>query len=624
MSSEDEASSSKSGKWAAEAFGFLRFYQRVGNQLWGLILMEIGWAALLLLVSKLLPDEGPRRLRGAAITDIFLIGGIVIALWWSFSSGVYLYGWLIVQRVLRAGALLVLYATFSLLAAVRLIFNWREVNRTEKRLKDEEEAAEEKVPVPPAREETPMTPEAELNKKKTEEEALRDKSRFLKAVKLVDEKSKKPGVPWPLRVGHLFERPMEGCIKLCARLKSGGRIGLAPIYSFTFEEDSKAAKAPLQAFAAGVDRLQIKLRHLVSIQSLRFDVLPTAVNVKTSRQARLLRGLFGFDAVLWGSYVSTDPPEIALQLEAARPEPKKEESDWNRTWHDLDLFKNVSQIENEGMVIDQDDLLDAYIAVAMAMVHALNAREFRPGGPFGGKLDMLRLYKYSDPRVIISALVTDGLFSLPAEPLRRTAEPTPAVEHRRKAHPSRSNFSSNRTAKETLVDVAGKWVAQQLDSTGSWEERYPNEFLEDVAARCVELRPLEPENYYRLAAIRLILGKVGAARRDLDAATTNDTLARRIAPTPLSIKAGMAIRDLDHPSYQGREFREAQCAIYVARAVARGGDKVREDLATKFKETNVYVFRAYDKSPLSPSQTILFETLKLDDLAGSGSEDKAT
>jgi hypothetical protein len=68
-------------------------------------------------------------------------------------------------------------------------------------------------------------------------------------------------------------------------------------------------------------------------------------------------------------------------------------------------------------------MLDAYVAIAMALVHALNTRDFRRGGGvFGVQLDRLRLYNRSNRNAILTALVEDGLFSLPAVPLRREAE----------------------------------------------------------------------------------------------------------------------------------------------------------------------------------------------------------
>jgi hypothetical protein len=416
--SEKGESKSESGKWASEAFGFLRFYQRVGNQLWGLILIEIGWAVLVLLIAKMLPEQGQKKIHHKSIIDIFLIGAAGLALCWCFSSGVYLYARLLLGRILSGLAALLFYLAFWVLFVLRFLFLFSELRRTRKRLRDEETAAEKKEPIEAAAEKPPASPEIEAEVKKLAK-LERDKACDEKALELLDEKAKQLNAPWTLKVARTFETLALPCALGLSRLKLGGRIGLAPIYSFTFEEDRKAAKAPLQAFATGVDRLQNKLQYLVSIQLVRFEVLPPAVKVTTSRRAKMLRSVFGLDAVLWGSYVSIDPPLIAMQIETARAKPKDEKDAWIRK---LEIFKGLDPIENEGIIVDQEDTLDAYVAVAMALVHALNAREFRSGGLFSKPFDRLGLYDSSNRNAIITTLVEDGLFALPAVPLKRGAE----------------------------------------------------------------------------------------------------------------------------------------------------------------------------------------------------------
>ena len=288
------------------------------------------------------------------------------------------------------------------------------------------------------------------------------------------------------------------------------------------------------------------------------------MKVTTSGRAKMLRWLFGFDAVLWGSYASIAPPLISMQIETARSKPKDEGNAWSRTWRKLQIFEALDQIENEGVIVDQEDMLDAYVAVAMALVHALNARDFRHGEMFGEHLDRLRLYNRSNRNAIITALVEDGLFALPIVPFRRDAESEAVAEGRRTLWRTRSNFSSSPTAKEVLIDVAGKWLGSQLFSWMSRDDRFPTEFLEDVALRCTELQPQEPENYYRLAAIRLMLGKTDEARKAIDTARAQDSLARRIPTIPLSVKAQMAIEELDRLS-DNKRAKEAECAI-ISRA----------------------------------------------------------
>ena len=47
------------GKWMAEAFDFLRLFRRVGRNGFGLLILEIGWALLVLLLGQLPHPDGP-------------------------------------------------------------------------------------------------------------------------------------------------------------------------------------------------------------------------------------------------------------------------------------------------------------------------------------------------------------------------------------------------------------------------------------------------------------------------------------------------------------------------------------------------------------------------------------
>lgn len=628
MSSENEEAESESGKWAAEAFGFLRFYQRVGNQLWGLILMEIGWAALVFLISKMVGEKGENKIHHVAIIDIFLVGSLIVALCWCLSSGVYLYAYLVLKRIAMGIATFLLFTAVGLLVIIEGVFKYGAFKRIERRLRLKEEAKTNRLAK--TTDEKPLVkPEIEtaLRKRLTQEaQQKRDESRTSKAWKWADWIAKQPGAPWPLRVARVFDRTGKICVFGLRWLKSGGRIALAPIYSFTFEEDRNAAKAPLQAFAAGVDRLQNRLSRLPSIQLIQFEVLPVALNVMTARRAKTLRWLFGFDAVLWGSYISTQPPKIAVQIDTARPRTEDEESAWDRTWRSLDLFSRLDEVENEGIIVDQEDALDAYVGISMALVHALHARSFRRRGALFAPLDKLGFYNRSDRLAIVTEVVKDGLFALPAAPLRSPAKSEDVTEYIGTPYPSRSNFTSSPTAKEVLIDLAGKWLGDQLSGLTLEDERYPPEFLEDVALRSTELRPADAENYYRLAAIRLLLGKTAEARTAIEAACAHNSRTRRIATSPILVQAQMAIED--RLSFGERDLKEAKCAVYVARAVARGGDKIRTRLIEEFKKTDLYRTRRlealanevrnekgekFEMQLLSPAGTILFESLALND-----------
>jgi hypothetical protein len=132
-----------------------------------------------------------------------------------------------------------------------------------------------------------------------------------------------------------------------------------------------------------------------------------------------------------------------------------------------------------------------------------------------------------------------------------------------------------------------------------------------------QLEPQDPGNYYRLAAVRLLLGKTDEARKAIEEAGAHDLLARESSRHYLSARA---IVDMDLNLSHG-ERKEAVCAIDVARAVARGGDEERCRLAEEFKKTNIYrrleikaeQARDFEDLSLSPIYTMLFESLGLKD-----------
>ena len=163
---------------------------------------------------------------------------------WCFSSGVYLYGRLLLARVLSGLATVLLTLAFWLLMVLQLLFVSRELDRALKRLRNEEKVAEKKEPSAAATEKPPVAPEneADFKKRAKAEQRKRDEARMEKANDFVQAKMKQPNASWPLRVARAFDPPAKACVDGLSSLKSGGHIGLAPIYSFTFEEDRNAAK----------------------------------------------------------------------------------------------------------------------------------------------------------------------------------------------------------------------------------------------------------------------------------------------------------------------------------------------------------------------------------------------
>jgi hypothetical protein len=104
MADKDESN----GKWAAEAYDFLRLHQRVGSRIYGLVLLEFAWAALLWLLTNITPDDDPHvigmpwlssdvggglsaHFAPVALANLFIPGALVIFAVWVVVSRLHLF-----------------------------------------------------------------------------------------------------------------------------------------------------------------------------------------------------------------------------------------------------------------------------------------------------------------------------------------------------------------------------------------------------------------------------------------------------------------------------------------------------------------------------------------------------
>src|SRR5436305_5701330 len=112
-------------KWAAEAFDFLRLYSGVGRSMAGLLLLEIGWAAYLVLVGHFVGGDAGAKVVSLQrpkidlqLTAIYAYGSIGISLLWAIFSGVHQYATLPLWRGVQN--LLLLLAFLAAIAILLL------------------------------------------------------------------------------------------------------------------------------------------------------------------------------------------------------------------------------------------------------------------------------------------------------------------------------------------------------------------------------------------------------------------------------------------------------------------------------------------------------------------------
>lgn len=565
---EDDKSSSK---WAAEFFDFLRLFQRVGGQLSGLLLLEIGWALLLSLVTKLSSTDSAPILGiplisvdlqiyiiDVRLTSVFSIGALLIALGWLFNSETYLYFFLPLGRVLRFALIIVTHIVFIVLAIIvgfpsfllslpyelYLIGKWEKAQNPEKLKQTIEKNGKEAV----------------LNYARTQ---IKFKSSWL------------------------LELLGDRYIHLLTALASVGKIGLAPIFSYSFEEDRIAAKAPLQIFANAIGRLRLKLGTLDVVRYIQFRTLPSIIKIETYERACQVRKWLGLDALLWGSYISATPPKIWLNIEQAltalQYDKRKSEDREN-----YDPFRPLLDFDQYMLVIDQNDPFDAYIALLIALMLSLRARQTHKFTLYPKGVDKL-YYSLTDEDAIFTSLIRDALFSV-SSPIAHEL-----------THPP---------AKQLLVNMAGKWVAKQL--SGGYLDKYAGNFalLKEVVAQCIRLYPQDANAYYRLATLHCLLGDEDGARKALITGQEKDKELHWLDEYYLESMAIVELSSLGK-SYTNENVQMAKLVSYAYRAISKQGDSAKESILSKFKETIFYDLREIGMHTENPSvsEKIFYELL---------------
>ena len=531
MASE-KSDESKDAKWAGELYSFIQLFRRESSHFLGLIILEIGWAVLMSLLLPLLPEGSFARTK---LPFVLVAGALTIAAIWVLFSGLIYYAWLILKRPVRAVLILVLQALWFLVDIVADVSASIEIRLLHRR-------------------------------------EIRNVL-GLRSIKIADWFSDK------------FSNRL-------AWLVSTGRIDLAPLNSYTYQEDEKAVKASLQLFTLASSRLSLTLRQHHAARRVGFSVLPPLVPVRNNVQVQVMRWLFDFDALLWGSYVSSEPPRIWLNIER-RLAPISADSTDSERWADIEAFRAGQVGDDLAMVtIDQRDPLDAYIVLLVTLIEALRSRELKKRFRLYPKVfDSLAVSARSERQAIGRHLVRDVLLRLP--PMERTvpALVTVAQVDARPEPPVETEMTPS--AKSVLVAYVSQWLDGQLGSAiNEWEGDL--ELLRDVARKCQKLLPDDAGPHYRLAVLNCLLDeKEDDARSELEKGLEKDLPLTWAAEQPLLFSyAVMKMNTLLDNSSRWDKVEIAKAAIYTARAIK--ARKVHEDLIKlieAYKESHLYKFR---------------------------------
>lgn len=165
---------------------------------------------------------------------------------------------------------------------------------------------------------------------------------------------------------------------LLKKLQSPGRIGIAPLVSYTYAEDFHAEKIQLQVFAVAIAKLNAVLQNQEGIEHIQFCVLPAHCKIMNNRQAAFFSRLFGLDVLLWGSYLDAGGEIVWLNIyRAYAAKDKEKDSDDTGLDFQFGIFPLKVQVEMPVVTFPQKDCRDAYIVMVVALVQALQAREVK-------------------------------------------------------------------------------------------------------------------------------------------------------------------------------------------------------------------------------------------------------
>lgn len=440
---------------------------------------------------------------------------------------------------------------------------------------------------------------------------------------------------------------------LLTRLAGRGRIGLSPLYSYSYAEDALAAKAPMQAYARAISRLYYVLRDSDVERHMLLEPLPMMLRVKSRRQARLARKWLGVDLLLWGSYVSAEPPVMLLNfdyqfrkvIQAEREDTKSSVSEDFSTA--LDPFGELSYLADGAVIVDQRNLVEVYIAMFMSLALALRARVERPQWlPLPAEIDSRM--SVAQRRLLDATLarLSADVATILRPQLTNPPETTSPAPHT-KTHESAPTGNLELTAKEAFVHFAGDWIGTQLGKEywryGFDRRKLPIRAYLDVMDVCVQLAPTFAQNHYRQAVLQLLLaGQIKAGKESTKGANAEEMtdLAwnalkrgqqidgywyfRKIDRSLLCIKALDVFREergalrVAAVGYSEEDTAMvAKAIVYIARAVSGAEPDAKEtmkDIQSDFKGTIFYkLVSIWDEERRQhPVSRILFRLLELD------------
>lgn len=601
-------SEQKSGKWAAEVYDFLHLFRRINASIYGLILIELGWVLLLIFIGKLTPTPNnavvvpaitiPWSNSTIAVSDLLLPGSITVIVFWIFWSGLWLYIWLPLRQLLRRIAILALWtvvyigillnlALLVLTYPIERLLVWNWLRKASPKFKEKlsQTASEKKkneIEVDKlVGNEVGLVAELGIN----DAEKIKNGHLNAEEKKRIEDKINKKALDEAIVEQTGFSRWfILGLLRKIISdqiiaLSSRAYIGLAPLQSFSYEEDVNASKAPAQVFSTAIQRLYWKLGKNKLLKHIRFENLPLHFVPHNVNEAHLLRKLLGLDVLVWGSYLRDDANKVWLNIDNNQI---PEEDDDNQKKMPKRIFGYRPDLSHKMIVIDQSSIWDVYVALALTVIQTVQSRtkSWKQKMNWASRDELYFGSVHID--TIVDHLIQDTFLEYEEKSSSGEIYPTP---------------------RRLLALLAGEWVGHIINDT----DKYASDDMElansllPILRKCIAVEPDIPENHYRLGLLFLLKGLVGDCIRAF-------SIGKKYEPPQFFAQRGviMASVYVDERSLSkniGIDRPFALAVTHAARAINLGGDTEKEHMRKVFEKAGYFEFRkAVNKKGFAPTK----------------------
>lgn len=593
-----------SGKWASEVFDFIRLFKRTGSSFFGLFLLELGWILLLMLISRLYPvgDNPPLPtifwLSGKTIqvSQLLLPGLIVVFLAWIIGSRVIVYLWMPINLILKIVVLLFLMLLFALIWSVNvlifpiskliedlLIKNY--LNKLDPTYREEIITAHEKVWFSLLEMYTKNGTRKEIRNtygKKVEQVLYNKNADKEKAKQIVQSSinrlaSREVALDeinfraWFLLswIWSVFESSITSIF-------SQANIGIAPIQSFSYEEEQTSIKLASQIFSTAIDWTRWTLKDIDAVEYVKFHILPEHIIPKDAIAAQKIKNWLNFDVLFWGSYITGSNKKIWINTSANLPpadnqkKQRKVKKDKKEERAIPELFLRDYKVEPFVLVIDHDQPWQAYAILVLALILTIQSRTRKYEKDLVDKLSNDGGKKID---LIIGRLIRDIFSKMPTT---KDESIYPSIE-------------------ELMIDVAGKWIGHKIGDFLIGDENIDfvsqnNLVFYKILTDCINRKPTIVENYYRAGMLACFAEREDdALKLFTDAKKYEERISFGLAEVQIRTDVHMAIFDL-HGVHVGRDeaFRLSKFAAYVARAINILGSEAKQWIKEDFEKDTYY------------------------------------